>query len=89
MRKVVLKLEKMQSLPALHRYLHGALALPTYYGANLDALYDCLTELAEPLELSVPRAVADEEQLGWYGQQLLQVLQDAAATNDALKVVFV
>lgn len=25
-----------------------AFAFPAWYGANLDALYDCLTELAEP-----------------------------------------
>ena len=84
MRKITLDIEKMRSLPMLHKYLHTALALPEYYGANLDALYDCLTEIAEPTELVVPKKVADEAYLGWYGQQFLQVLQDAAAANDAL-----
>ena len=86
MKKIVLELEKMRSLPMLHKYLHTALALPEYYGANLDALYDCLTEIAEPTELVVPKKVADEAYLGWYGQQFLQVLQDAAAANDALTI---
>lgn len=86
MRKIVLDTEKMRSLPQLHKYLHGALALPTYYGANLDALYDCLTELAEPLELSVSAKVAEEAYLGWYGQMLLQVLQDAAEANPKLQI---
>ena len=84
MRKIILDIEKMRSLPMLHKYLHTALALPEYYGANLDALYDCLTEIAAPTELVVPKKVADEAYLGWYGQQFLQVLQDAAAANDAL-----
>ena len=84
MRKIILDIEKMRSLPMLHKYLHTALALPEYYGANLDALYDCLTEIAESTELVVPKKVADEAYLGWYGQQFLQVLQDAAAANDAL-----
>ena len=86
MRKITLDIEKMRSLPMLHKYLHTALALPEYYGANLDALYDCLTEIAEPIELVVPKQVADEAYLGWYGQQFLQMLQDAAEANEALQV---
>ena len=86
MRKITLDIEKMRSLPMLHKYLHTTLALPEYYGANLDALYDCLTEIAEPIELVVPKQVADEAYLGWYGQQFLQMLQDAAEANEALQV---
>ena len=86
MKKIVLELEKMRSLPMLHKYLHTALALPEYYGANLDALYDCLTEIAEPTELVVPQQGAAEAYLGWYGEQFLQMLQDAAAANEALKI---
>ena len=86
MRKIVLDIEKMRSLPMLHKYLHTALALPEYYGANLDALYDCLTAIAEPTELVVQKKVADEAYLGWYGQQFLQMLEDAKAANDALRI---
>ena len=86
MRKIVLDIDKMRSLPMLHKYLHTALALPEYYGANLDALYDCLTETAQSAELVVSKKVADEAYLGWYGQQFLQMLEDAAAENEALRV---
>ena len=86
MRKITLDIERMRSLPMLHKYLHTALALPEYYGANLDALYDCLTEIADPTELVVPKKVADEAYLGWYGQQFLQLLEDAGAANEALKI---
>ena len=86
MRKITLDIERMRSLPMLHKYLHTALALPEYYGANLDALYDCLTEIAEPTELVVPKKGADEAYLGWYGQQFLQLLEDAGAANEALKI---
>ena len=86
MRVIKLDIEKMRSLPMLHKYLHTALALPEYYRANLDALYDCLTEIVEPTELVVPKKVASDEYLGWYGQQFLQMLQDAATENTALKI---
>lgn len=86
MRKISLDLARMHSVPALHNYLRSALALPVYYGANLDALYDCLTEIAEATELVVPEAIASEAHLGWYGAQLLRVLQDAAAANKNLQI---
>lgn len=86
MRNIKLDLNRMTSLPALHNYLHQALELPEYYGMNLDALHDCLTELAVPTEISVPIQVKDEKYLGWYGEQLLEVLQDAAEENEALVV---
>lgn len=86
MKTITLDLAHMQSVPALHNYLRSVLALPVYYGANLDALYDCLTELDAVTELVVPKAIADEAHLGWYGEQFLQVLQDAAEENEALTV---
>ena len=65
MRTIKLDLNKMTSLPALHNYLHKALELPEYYGMNLDALHDCLTELAVPTELVISAQVKDEKYLGF------------------------
>lgn len=86
MRTITLDINRLHSVPALHKYLRSALALPVYYGANLDALYDCLTEIAEPTQLIVPADITDNEKLGRYGEQLLQVLQDAAEENENLQV---
>ena len=86
MRTITLDLERMTSVLALHKYLRSALALPAHYGANLDALYDCLTEIAEPTRIIVPTDITDNEKLGWYGEQLLEVLQDAAEENENLQV---
>lgn len=86
MRTITLDINRLHSVPALHKYLRSALALPMYYGANLDALYDCLTEIAEPTQIVVPADITDNEKLGWYGEQLLQVLQDAAEENEILQV---
>lgn len=35
----------------LHKSLRMLLRLPEYYGMNADALYDCLSERREPLNL--------------------------------------
>ena len=58
MKTVTLALARMQSIRQLHKYLRTELELPDYYGENLDALYDCLTEVCEPVILKIPQAVA-------------------------------
>lgn len=68
---------------AAHEYLKRALSLPEYYGHNLDALYDCLTEMSGCIELlDVPAA----GQLGEYGQSMLETFRDAARENPMLTV---
>lgn len=86
MRTVELDIRQMNSVPALHKHLYKMLALPKYYGCNLDALHDCLTEMTEPLEIIVPAQVTEEKYLGDYGEGLLQVMQDSAEENESLKI---
>ena len=43
----VLDAECMQTEEEAHKYLRKQLHLPEYYGENLDALYDCLTEMED------------------------------------------
>ena len=60
--------------------LGRALALPEWWGRNLDALYDCLTGgLCRPvrLELSGREAMEATD----FGRRLLRVLEDAAAVS--------
>lgn len=70
----------------LHRYLRGQLPLPEYYGDNLDALYDALTDIAEDTVIELENAECFELCLGWYGRQLMRVLQDAAEDNEYLTI---
>lgn len=86
MKTITLDLTQMKSIRQLHLYLRSVLDLPDYYGENLDALYDCLTEICEPVILKMPQAVAERTELGWYGERLLLVLKDAAEENPNLKV---
>ena len=65
-------------MEAIHRQLSEALDFPDWYGANLDALYDCLTDLGEPVCLTVR-----EPQLL---PALERVLEDAAGENPLLEV---
>ena len=58
-----------------HDYLMEALDLPDYYGKNLDALYDCLTEMECEIELINASEVDDD---------ILETFKDAADENDLL-----
>ena len=42
----------------IHEYIAEKMAFPEYYGHNLDALYDCLTDISEPtaVGLAIPAA---------------------------------
>ena len=86
MRKIELDLRQMTSVPALHKHLFKMLGLPKYYGCNLDALHDCLTEMVEKTEIVVPAQVTDEKYLGEYGEGLMQVFEDSADENESLKI---
>jgi RNAse (barnase) inhibitor barstar len=59
-----------------HDYLMEALDLPDYYGKNLDALYDCLTEMEGEIDL-INADQVDED--------ILETFKDAANENDFLK----
>ena len=81
---IILDGKAMTDRPAAHRHLAERLDLPTYYGRNLDALYDMLTEIGEDTELILEDPAAVEAQLGKYGGALLSTMQEAAEENPHL-----
>ena len=64
-----------------HDYLIEELDLPVYYGKNLDALFDCLCEMSDEIEL----INADE-----IDKDMIDTFKDAALENDylSLKIEF-
>ena len=64
----------------VHRVLARKLRFPAWYGRNLDALYDCLTDLHEDTELVLVKWTAPGLQM------LRRVMEDAAMENPHLTV---
>lgn len=85
MRRIELDITNIHTVRALHVYLAYRLNLPAYYGANLDALYDVLGDVAEPTELLLFGEPAGEE-MAAYLPRLTRVLEDAARENPNLKL---
>ena len=71
-----------------HDYLATQLQFPEYYGRNLDALYDLLTERGEEVEICLHHAEAVKTQLGGYGVKLLHTLMEAENDHLPLTVTF-
>lgn len=67
-----------------HRTLAHVLSFPEWYGSNLDALYDCLTELDTPVHL-VLRGWNDE---GDFAPGFKAVFLDAQLENPDFSVSF-
>ncbi len=73
--KIVLDGKKMTSKEEAHAYLKKAFGFPEYYGKNLDALYDCLTDMGE-MKVEFWHTDAMKAVLGKYGESLLRVFRD-------------
>lgn len=70
----------------LHQEIARQLQLPDYYGENLDALWDVLTEWSQPLQIIVEKSDVLTRQMGGYGEMVLQLFQEAEEQNNALSV---
>lgn len=71
---------------ALHDSLSRQLSLPEWYGRNLDALYDCLTDIREDSELVLQNTSELYANLGPYADVLQAVLRDACEENPHLRL---
>lgn len=72
---------KMTTRQAAHAELREELGLPEHYGANLDALWDCVSTMEARVRLIHGGEM--KEALGGYGLALLDTLRQAAQENPA------
>ena len=78
---IILNGAQLSTHEEMHAYLAKMLHLPAYYGNNLDALHDCLTEIGEETELIL---------LNWdaydHTRRAACVMQDCAEENEKLHI---
>lgn len=73
---------------SLHRCLRDALPLPEWYGNNLDALYDSMTEMSVPVTIRFLGVEKAQDRLGDYFEMFRRVLQDVQSDLPGLTVLF-
>ena len=70
----------------LHEKLADSLSFPEWYGRNLDALHDLLTETAEDTTVIITDFSTLEKKLGRYAQLFRKVISDAAEENPKIHI---
>ena len=81
---IALDCREMKDRDSLHTYLAQMLEFPAWYGRNLDALFDLLTELGPPRLVLDLACVLEEGEP--YGRAVLETLRDAADSNPHLEL---
>lgn len=83
MKTFILDGTQLQERNTAHSYLQEKLEFPTYYGKNLDALYDCLTEMDQvSIEIYLP------EKISHYLERILRVFQRAASSKQGITIFY-
>ena len=76
----VLYLDKYNDKKKLHRYIAEVLDFPKYYGANLDALYDVLSDMTEDIKIDIILTNTHN----YHALRILEVFKDAGLENPHL-----
>ena len=83
MRECIIHGDRVTGWDALYDQLSADLTLPGWFGRNLDALYDCLTDLNES-QITVYHWQDLADRLGKKAAVLRQMLTDAGLENPFL-----
>ena len=70
----------------LHHRIAEALQAPDYYGYNLDALYDLLTEMAGPAEIRFTGLVDARQIMPGTIGTLQQLCKDVSEENEGIQM---
>lgn len=81
MKQITLDGNVLADAAKVHDYLKKLLEFPEYYGNNLDALYDCLTDLND-----VEITINTPEEDGAVFQKILRIFKAAARENNSIQV---
>ena len=87
MRKITIEQNNDFCRERIHTYLKKAFDFPAYYGENLDALYDCLTDPTGPIQVVLPPEKVWCDAMGGYGEAMYGIFLQAARENKDLVLV--
>ena len=86
MKIVLLDGAEITSKANVHDAFAAALDLPEYYGRNLDALHDVLTEAADEIGIIAVNVDELSENLGKWWESLKRMLADVSRERDNVRV---
>jgi RNAse (barnase) inhibitor barstar len=86
MQEIRLDISLFEEKISLHRYLKEQMGFPFYYGSNLDALFDELSSITEPVHILLRYSTKPRGKMTDYVPRILKVFGDAASDNYNLKL---
>ena len=87
MKVIILDGTNLTSKAEAHRYMKEMLGFPDYYGANLDALDDCLSELSGDTAVVIINAEAAKSALGGYADGILEDFIDVLGPSGRVTII--
>lgn len=87
MNNYIVDLTGVYSADEFHRALREALPLPEYYGNNLDALYDVLTEWSGPCRIEFRNLGEMQASMPKYLGALRRLCEDVMEDNPKLQIL--
>ena len=84
-RQIHLEFGPLDTKEQVQTYLQEQMGFPSYYGKNLDALYDCLTEYSEDVAVLLTD-MWQERPVDEYIRRVFRVFRDAAEENGHLQL---
>jgi RNAse (barnase) inhibitor barstar len=89
MERIYLNAEEISTKEKMAGYMKEAFRFPDYFGGNLDALNDLLSEVYEDTQICLTRSNLEKICGNSYAYRTLTVLGAAAAENPHLAILFV
>lgn len=81
MNKVILDGKQMKNKKLVYLYIKFQLEIGEFFGSNLDALWDVLSTYSQPLIITLINKDKLIENLGDYGESIIQVFEDVEEEN--------
>ena len=82
MKRIELDFKDLFTPRQIHEYIAEKLDFPDYYGKNLDALYDCLTDICEDTHITIK----NYDILDYRENRIINTFLDAAEECEELTV---
>lgn len=86
MKTIIIDGNEIISMSDIHSIFAEELGFPEWYGKNLDALYDCLGDVTEEVEIIFENTDELEENIGISFKKLIRLLEDVSSENDYISV---
>jgi ribonuclease inhibitor len=84
MKNIILDGNKMTSIKQTHKYIKEQFNFPSYYGENLDALWDLLSTISSQTDIELINLNILNENLNEYAENLLDIFYEVSEENNKL-----